>query len=169
MSTRSRRSDGLRVVRLGRARAAEVVRARRLFDRPPDLRATRAYLGDPRNVFLLASQNSVPVGFLRGTALAQIGSRRPQMFLYEIGVDRRFRGRGAGRALVRALLRYCRDHGFEEVFVLTSPENRPAVRLYRSTGGRTETRADRMYVYRLTPRPRRARYRISAGARSSAS
>lgn len=139
------------VTRLRRKDASRIARAPHLFDERPDLRAIRSYLDDPRDVFLLASEGSTPVGFLRGTALRQITTRRRQMFLYEIGVGRRYRRSGVGRALVRWLLDYCRKNGFEEVFVLTSPGNRAAVQLYRSTGAVTETKADRMFVYRLAP------------------
>jgi ribosomal protein S18 acetylase RimI-like enzyme len=123
--------------------------ARHLFDRPLDRPALRAYLSDPRNLLLLASIGSDAVGFLRATGLRQLHTRRLQMFLYEIGVTPRHRARGVGRALVKRLLKHCRDRGFEEVFVLTDPRNRAAVGLYRSTGAVTETRGDRMFVYRL--------------------
>lgn len=88
-----------------------------------------------------------PVGFVRGTALPQLDTAKLQMFLYEIALARPYRRRGVGHALVRRLLRDCWARGFAEVFVLTSPYNRPAVRLYRTDGGRTETRADRMFVF----------------------
>lgn len=122
-----------------------------MYDRPLDLRATREYLADPRNVFLVAYDGRRAVGFLRGTALRPVHSRHPQLFLYELGVARSHRRRGIATALVHRLLRHCRRRGFEEVFVLTSPAHRAAVRLYRSTGAVTETRSDRLYVYRLRP------------------
>lgn len=94
------------------------------------------------------------------------------MFLYEVGVEARYRHRGVGRALVEALLSLARRRGFEEVFVFTSPSNRAAVGLYLATGARTETTADRMYVYRLRrgrtagsrhpPRVRAARFSVRA-------
>ena len=148
----------MRVSRLTSRGVARLLRARSLFDVAPSNRDARAYLRDPRNVFFLATEAGQPLGFLRGTALRQLHSDRPQMFLYEIGVAAPHRRRGVGRALIRALLAYCRRHSFEEVFVLTEPRNEAAVRLYRSTGAVTETSGDRMFVYRLgrrTPRPRR--------------
>jgi ribosomal protein S18 acetylase RimI-like enzyme len=137
------------VRRLGPDEEAEVARAAELQDDPPDPAASRAYLADPRNVFFLAYEGERVVGFLRGTALGQVKTMRPQMFLYEIAVAPEFRRRGVGRRLVDALLQYCRDHGFEEAFVFTDPGNTAAVGLYLSTGGETETPADRMYVYRF--------------------
>lgn len=145
-------STTLTITRLRREHASRIARAPELFDEKTDLRATREYLGDSRNIFLLASQGSTPVGFLRGTSLHQIKTPRRQMLLYEIGVHHRYRRRGVGRALVNWLLDYCRRNHFDEVFVLTSPGNRAAVRLYRSTGAVTETKADRMFVYPLGPK-----------------
>ncbi|MGP8072627.1 MAG: GNAT family N-acetyltransferase [Thermoplasmata archaeon] len=128
----------------------EVLRAGPLFDQGPEPEAVRSYLADERNVFLLASEGDVPVGFLRGTELLQLKSPRRPMFLYEVGVAEGHRRRGVGANLVRELLRHCTSRGLEEVFVFTDdPANEAAERLYRSTGAATETRGDRMYVYRL--------------------
>ncbi len=137
------------VRRLGPRQFATLRQAAHLFDRPMDARAARAYLKDRRNVLLVAYDGPAAVGFLRGTQLGRLDSSRGQMFLYEIGVLPVARRRGFGRRLVEALLRYCRDRGFQEVFVLTDPRNTAAAGLYRSTGARPETRADRMFVYRL--------------------
>lgn len=139
----------MKIVRLGPGQTAELLQASALYDHPPSATAARAYLGDERNVFLLAREGAEAVGFLRGTALGQIHTPRKQMFLYEIGVAPTHQHRGVGRALVNSLLGYCRAEGFEEVFVLTDPANAAAVALYRSTGAVTETPADRMFVYRL--------------------
>jgi ribosomal protein S18 acetylase RimI-like enzyme len=135
--------------------AHEVDRATHLFDEPPDARAVRSYLGDDRNVFLVAEEDGRVVGFLRGSALGQLKSPRQQMFLYEIEVDAACRRRGIGGELIRWLVAYCRANDFEEIFVFTDPSNASAVRLYRSTGAVTETPADRMFVYQLDADSRR--------------
>jgi ribosomal protein S18 acetylase RimI-like enzyme len=142
----------MRVTRLGPHQASELLRARSLFDFPPLESAARAYLEDDRNVFFLACERDEPVGFLRGTALPQLSSDRLQMFIYEVSVAVGHRRQGVGRALMQAVLQFCRSHKFEEAFVFTDPTNTAAVNLYRSTGGETETPADRMYVFRLPPR-----------------
>ncbi len=139
----------MQVLRLGPRDLPRLAAAPDLFDEPVSEPAARAYLEDDRNVFFLAVEDGRPVGFLRGTSLRQVATMRPQMFIYEIGVDVRYRRRGIGRALIGALLDYCRDHDFEEAFVLTDPGNAAASALYRTTGAVTETPADRMYVYRL--------------------
>ena len=140
----------MEISRVGEDGVGRVLGAPHLFDDPLDPVAVRGYLANPRNVFLLAEERGTVVGFLRATALDQLSTRRPQMFLYEVAVDEAFRRRGVGAALVRGLLDHCRSHGFDEVFVFTDdPANVAAHRLYRSTGAVTETVGDRMYVYRL--------------------
>lgn len=149
------RPHGVR--KLGPEDGARLLEAGGLFDGPLDRRAVRRYLRDPANHVWLAYVHGRPVGFLRGSALLQVEDRRPQFFLYEVAVDEEYRRQGVGRSLVDAMLRFARDRGFAEAFVFTSPRNRPAVGLYRSTGGVTETDADRMYVYAdlASRRPRR--------------
>lgn len=149
--------DPIRVARMRPPDATRLARtAGHLFDHPADRSALRSYLADRRNLFLLATMRGATAGFLRGTALGQIHTPRRQMFLYEIGVTRRYRRRGVGRALIEHFLSWCRARGFEEAFVFTDPGNRAAVRLYRGTGAVTETPRDRMFVYRLRKRDRRA-------------
>lgn len=137
-------------IRALQARDAHLLtRANALFDDPTDPVAATRYLADRANLFLLALDDGEPVGFLRGTGLRQLSTRRRQMFLYEIAVAPSHQRRGIARALIERMLRYCRARHFDEVFVFTDPSNGPAVGLYRSTGAVTETPADRMFVYSL--------------------
>jgi len=142
--------SAMRVRRLLPGDELAVIHAGYLFEEGiPDLAAVRSYLADTRNVLLVAFEGSEALGYLRGTELLQLTTRRKQMFLYEISVDEDFRRHGIGKALITTLLRDCRERGFAEVFVFTDPANVAAVGLYRSTGAGTETAADRMYVYTL--------------------
>jgi ribosomal protein S18 acetylase RimI-like enzyme len=144
------------VVRAARAEGVEaVLRAASLFDSPPNPDALRRYLADDRNLLLLAYEEGEAAGFLRGTALGQVATPRPQMFLYEIDVAPAFRRHGVARTLIEWLLAYCRDGGFEEVFVLTEATNTAAIRLYESTGGRPESPGERMFVYKFDESGRR--------------
>lgn len=144
----------IQIRRLRPGEADQIVGADPLFDDATDPRAAAAYLRDPANVLFLARDGREPVGFLRGTALRQLKTKRRQMFLYEIAVAPSHRRRGIGRALVARFLEYCRRQRCEEAFVFTDPGNTPAVRLYRTTGAVTETPADRMFVYAF-PSPKR--------------
>lgn len=139
----------MRIRRLVPGDELVVLRAGHLFDEAPDLWALRAYLSDDRNTLLFAFDGGDALGFLRGTELGQLRTRRKQMFLYEIGVDENHRRHGVGRALITSLLQDCRERDFDEVFVFTDPTNQAAVGLFRSTGAINETSADRLFVYRL--------------------
>ncbi len=157
----------MRVTRVGSGDVAELLRFKVLSDERVSAGALRSYLRDTRNIFFLAMEDGAGLGYLPGTALRQIRSNRLQMLLYEIGVTAPYRRRGVGRALITALLDYCRSRQFDEIFDLTDPGNLAAVRLYRSTGAKPETPADRMLVYRLAgdpPRPPRAAGRQSGGS-----
>jgi GNAT superfamily N-acetyltransferase len=57
------------------------------------------------------------------------------VFLYELEVDERFRGRGLGRALVEEAKRLASGR---RMFVLTDPGNEAAKRTYAAAGGRSE-------------------------------
>ncbi|HZE00492.1 MAG TPA: GNAT family N-acetyltransferase, partial [Pseudonocardiaceae bacterium] len=46
-----------------------------------------------------------------------------EMFLYELGVDDRFRRRGIGKALVAALAELARESGCYGMWVLTDSDN----------------------------------------------
>jgi aminoglycoside 3-N-acetyltransferase I len=152
---RSPPKNGVRRLRAGEG--ARLMEGRALFDGPLDRRAVDRYLREPANHVWLAYRAGRPVGFLRGTELLQVEHRRKQFFLYEVAVDAAHRRTGVGRSLIRAMLAHARRRGLAEAFVFTSPNNRAAVRLYTSTGGVTETDADRMFVYANLHRPSRRR------------
>jgi ribosomal protein S18 acetylase RimI-like enzyme len=66
------------------------------------------------------------------------------VFLYELGVDERFRRRGLGRALVGEALRLA---GGRRLFVLTDEDNAAARALYRESGGVDEAQL----IFRFDP------------------
>ena len=60
------------------------------------------------------------------------------MFLYELGVDDLFRGRGIGQALVSALAQVARECDCYAMWVLTDRDNAAAFATYRRAGGTPE-------------------------------
>lgn len=96
--------------------------------------AAEAFLADVRNVAYGAYDGDVAVGYVRAALLTRPDDVRPQVFLYDVGVDEGARRRGHGGALVRALLEECRAIGASEAFVLTNRSNAAAMALYASTG-----------------------------------
>lgn len=128
----------MEVAELGPGDDEQVVRARHLFDDPVDADAVRAYLGDPRHHLLIASVDGTAAGFVTGIELLHPDKERPEMFIYELGVDERFRRRGVATALLERLVRICAERGCREMFVLTDEDNVAAMASYRKAGGSRE-------------------------------
>jgi ribosomal protein S18 acetylase RimI-like enzyme len=126
------------VEELGPGDDEKVARAAHLFDDPVDAPAVRAFLADPRHHLLIASEGGEPAGFVSAIELLHPDKERPEMFIYELGVDERFRRRGAATALLERLKERCVERGCREMFVLTDDQNEAAMRTYRKAGGGRE-------------------------------
>ncbi len=98
-----------------------------------------ALLSDDHTIFLVAFRGVVPVGFVFGYELPRRHGNPSILFVYEVEVDAAWRGQGVATILFRELDRIARSRGIREGFVLTEPDNEPALRLYASLGG---TRVD---------------------------
>jgi ribosomal protein S18 acetylase RimI-like enzyme len=103
-----------------------VVRA--LATRPPHFEL----LADERTIFLVAFEDREPIGFAFAYVLPRRHGPPTTLFVYEIGVEERYRGRGIGKELMQRL---AAEGGAEEGFVLTEPGNDAANALYRSVRG----------------------------------
>lgn len=128
----------MRIERLGPGDADRVAAAEALFDDAIDAGTTRAFLADDAHHLLLAVDDGSPAGFVTGVELLHPDKAGPEMFLYELGVDEAFRGRGIGRALVEALTGLAWERGCVSMWVLTDEDNAPAMATYRSAGGQQE-------------------------------
>ncbi len=75
-----------------------------------------------------AGGDAVPVGFV----LARVAGAEAEIL--SLGVDPAWRGRGAGTALMTAVLARAGAAGAEEVFLEVAESNRPALGLYHGLG-----------------------------------
>jgi ribosomal protein S18 acetylase RimI-like enzyme len=123
--------------RLGPGDDALVVAAEHLFDSPARPDATARFLAEPGHHLLVAYDGERPVGMVTGVETTH-PDKGTEMFLYELAVDEAARGRGIGRALVRALADLARDAGCYGMWVLTDDDNPAAVRAYTAAGGMPE-------------------------------
>jgi ribosomal protein S18 acetylase RimI-like enzyme len=119
------------------AALAPLLAAGHLFDDPPIPSAAARFLESPGHHLLIAYVNEEPAGMVTGVEMTH-PDKGTEMFLYELGVDSPFRGRGIGRALVTALADVARDRGCYGMWVVTEGDNTAAAATYRGAGGVAE-------------------------------
>ena len=112
---------------------ADVHAAAALFDDAPRGDATERFLSEPGHHLLIAYVGDQPAGFVTGVEMVH-PDKGTEMFLYELGVDEAHRGRGVGRALVKAMATLARERDCYGMWVLTDDDNLPAVTAYRASG-----------------------------------
>jgi len=119
-----------------------------VFDDPVDRYATTEFLRNSRHHLVVALENDLVVGFASAVRYVHPDEPRPELWINEVGVAPTHRGRGIGKALLRALLDVARQLGCLEAWVLTDRQNVAAMQLYTSVGN--EAPSDHvMFTFRL--------------------
>src|SRR5213592_3759274 len=99
-----------------------VVAASALFDEPATREWATRFLADPNHYVCIAYEENEPAGFVSGVEMTH-PDKGTEMFLYELGVAERARGRGVGRALVGALADLARKRGCYGMWTATETDN----------------------------------------------
>ena len=133
---------------LGPADRDLLVAAGHLFDTPPTEDLAGTFLDHDGHHCLIAFVDDTPAGFVTGVEIHH-PDKPPEMLLYELGVDDRFRRKGVGTALVRALRDIAHDRSHRGMWVLTEPDNDPAIRTYRAVGGADEPEVAALFEWTL--------------------
>ena len=115
-----------------------VLEAGHLFDEPPRPEWASRFLVSPGHHLGLVMVDGQPVGFVTGVEMTH-PDKGTEMFLYELGVDEPFRGRGIGTTLVRALAERARGLGCVGMWVLSDRDNPAALATYRAGGADEES------------------------------
>ncbi|CDX50132.1 Aminoglycoside 6'-N-acetyltransferase [Mesorhizobium plurifarium] len=120
-----------------------------VFDEPVRPDRLAAYLNAPGHFMIVAIIDEIVVG-----QCAAVIHRHPdkvsELYIDEVGVAPPFQRQGIARKMLDAMFEIGREHGCEEAWVGTEPDNEPARALYetrREPHGKAETFV--MYVYRL--------------------
>jgi aminoglycoside 3-N-acetyltransferase I len=95
----------------------------------------------------IALKDNVIIGGLTAYELSMYLEQTTEMFLYEIGVDEKYRKQGVGAKLIEALKQTCKWKGIKLIYVGTEINNEPARQLYKATGGELEEIS--WYTYEL--------------------
>jgi ribosomal protein S18 acetylase RimI-like enzyme len=108
------------------------------FDKPVDAAAGTRFLNSEGHHILVAYEGEAVAGFVTGVEMTH-PDKGTEMFLYELGVDPMFRGRGFGTALVKALAVLARERNCYGMWVLTDDDNGAALATYAAAGGTRES------------------------------
>jgi ribosomal protein S18 acetylase RimI-like enzyme len=126
-----------------------------VFDGPVDVRWSAEFLADPRHHLAVALDDGDGGRVVAmASALHYVHpDKPPELWVNEVGVAPPFRGRGVGRRVLAALLTHAKTLGCREAWVITSPDNTAARRMYVAAGGREESESAVMITFDLTEAP----------------
>ncbi|TGT59765.1 GNAT family N-acetyltransferase, partial [Mesorhizobium sp. M2E.F.Ca.ET.166.01.1.1] len=120
----------MKIIRLQAGDDALVMQvAEDVFDEPVRPDRLAAYLGQPGHFMVIALADDVVVG-----QCAAVIHRHPdkasELYIDEVGVAPPFQRQGIARKMLDAMFEIGREHGCEESWVGTEPDNGPARALY---------------------------------------
>ena len=118
-----------------------------LFDHGIHPRWCAEFFADPRHHLVVALDGELVVGMASGVHYVH-PDKGPELWINEVGVAASHHNQGIGRRLVTTLVDHARTLGCSEAWVLTSPTNEPAKRMYRAAGAVADELSV-MYTYRL--------------------
>ncbi|XP_052575543.1 N-acetyltransferase 8 [Peromyscus californicus insignis] len=95
---------------------------------------TKSYLSVPGSGFWVAESGGQVVGTVAAQPVKAPPSGRKQLQLFRLSVSSQHRGQGMARALVRTVLQFARDQGYNDVVLATGLLQQGAVSLYYSMG-----------------------------------
>jgi aminoglycoside 6'-N-acetyltransferase I len=118
------------------------------FDQDIDPALSAEFLRDPRHHLAVALDAGTVVGF--ASAVHYVHPDKPaELWINEVGVAPTHRRQGLAQRLLQALLDRGSALGCREAWVLTSPANQGAMRLYETVGGRRLSDPPAMFTFRL--------------------
>lgn len=76
------------------------------------------------------------IGGLTAYVLPSMYREHPEIFIYDIAVKKKYRGKGVGKMLIEKLKPFAKDLKIREVFVNASGDDDDALKFYRKIGGK---------------------------------
>ena len=122
-----------------------------VFDHAIHPRWCAEFFADPRHHLAVALDGDLVVGMASGVHYVH-PDKAPELWINEVAVAPTHQNLGIGRRLVATLVGHGEAIGCNEAWVLTSPDNEPAKRMYRATGAIPHEELSVMFTYRTQPR-----------------
>ncbi len=83
-------------------------------------------------VFVVKEEQRV-IGGLTIYVLHSYYTAKSEAYIYDVGITPEFQGRGLGKLLIEEVCKYCKNSGFENVYVEAECDDIDAVSFYRKT------------------------------------
>jgi len=123
-----------------------------VFDQDVDPRLSDEFLRDPRHHLAVAIDGPLVVGF--ASAVHYVHPDKPaELWVNEVGVAPTHQRQGLAQQLLRLLFELGHRLGCRDAWVLTSPANAAAMRLYETVGGQRMTDPPAMFMFSLGRAP----------------
>jgi len=90
-------------------------------------------LSNPDFLVFVATINNEVIGGLTIYVLHSYYNSKPIAYIYDVGIDPNFQGKGYGKVLIAEVCNFCRQNGFDEAFVEAESDDVDAVAFYRKT------------------------------------
>lgn len=94
----------------------------------------RNLLSNPGFMAFVVRVNNRVVGGLTLYVLNGYYITAPLAYVYDVGVQPSFQGKGLGKKLIREVCEYCKQQGFATAFVQAESADEDALEFYRKTG-----------------------------------
>ena len=121
-----------------------------VFDHQIHPRWCAEFFADSRHHLVVALDGDLVVGMASGVHYVH-PDKAPELWINEVAVAPTHHGQGIGRRLVTTLVQHGATLGCGEAWVLTSPANEPARRMYVAAGA-VDDELSVMYTYRMRKR-----------------
>jgi ribosomal protein S18 acetylase RimI-like enzyme len=123
-----------------------------VFDHPIDQRWSAEFFADPRHHLAVALDGGLVVGFASAVHYVH-PDKPPELWINEVGVAPSHQRQGLGHRLLETLLHHGTTLGCVQAWVLTSPTNAAAQRLYAAVSGRVEAEPSLLFEFSLSANP----------------
>ncbi len=107
------------------------------FRRPTKIHIQKLLTRDNFLAVIAKTENKI-IGGLTVYLLDQYYSERPLAYLYDLAVVTEYQRKGIGKKLLEFMIEYCRNQGFEELFVQADKADGYALDFYRLTKPKRE-------------------------------
>lgn len=99
----------------------------------PDQEYLQKLLAKNTFIAVVAKMEGRVIAGLTAYALDQYHSNQPMLYAHDLAVLSEYQRKGVGRKLIEFTNAYCRENGFQEMFIQAEKIDDYAVKFYRST------------------------------------